>query len=660
MRAAIIVLTLTLATTSLWGQGGGVALSSPRDEVLSRAYLDERVSLLESDGLLSAEEAALWRERYEDLLRHPLDIRIATEDELLSIPLLGTYQVYQLIRYRNEQRHSFTELSDLKLIDGWDEELIAYLYPLLRLSTQESDRHSWNRLMAEGQSRFSLSATRPWSAREYTEGYIGSPESLSLRYRWQSAGRISLSLGADKDSYEPWRYGRHRGFDSYHGHVALSDWGIVRRAVLGQYRVSWAEGLILAQGFRSRSLLPDMSSTERGIVPSSGLSEYGLSQGLGIEVALSSRLLLSALGSWQSRDASLDEEELLARGLAEGGLHRTAKEWERRHALSVRHYGLRLAWQLGRWQLAGQGISYDWGGVALATALGASTRERLRALRRHANASLSYRYVSPSGRITFSGEGGLSSLGAMAQLHRLRVRSETLGEWQLVARYISPDYWAFLGQGQTHYQRPNNEMGLGLGLRPELGIRQLKVELEGDWYRSADIRRRDEIERGAYLRSVLRWADQAPLSALLRFSYRRSNQSPARLGLSLEAKHGAGGWRSNLRIDLAKTNEVESRPWAYALSLRTHYQTSSSWRLWGAVAYHRVQDWSARLYYAEPRLSEQYTSTFLYGQGWRLSLGATGALSRRWSIGLRYVQHQLRAPRPSRRELSAQLIYVSR
>ncbi len=536
--------------------------------------------------------------------------------------------------------------------------MVAYLYPLIRLGSRASRRTTWNSLIDEGRSRLSLLASRPWLSAEQRADYVGSPESLSIRYRWQSAGRISLYLGADKDSYEPWRYGRHKGFDSYHGHIALRDWGVLRRVVLGQYRVSWSEGLVLTQGFRSRGFGLGATSGERGIVESSGLSEYGISQGLALELGLGKHLSLSALGSWRYLDGSIDEEEQLARGLVEGGLHRTAKDWERRHALGARHYGLRLAWQSGPWHLAWQGVHYDWGGVALAKAIGASTAERLRGLDRHSNASLSYRYTSPSGRVLLSGESALSSLGAWAQLHRLRVRSEGLGAWQLVARYIAPDYWAYLGQASTHYQRPNNELGLGLGLSPELGVRRLRLELEGDWYRSVDTRRRGLVERGGYVRTLLRWAEQRPLSALLRLSYRWGNLSPERLGLSLQARHTAGPWRSDLRLDLAKVYEAEPKPWAYALSLGAQYRLSSAWRLWASSAYHRVEDWDARLYYAEPRLSEQYSSVFLYGQGWRFSLGASGAVGRRCSLGLRYVRHQLRAPRPSRSELALQLIYL--
>lgn len=621
IRLSLIALTILSLSPTLFGQSKGQEPTSQEIE-LSRAYLQKELSHHLADGSLTTAIAEMYEEQYESLLASPLDIGKLSLSDLLSIPFVGEYEAYQFINYRSREGE-IQDLCELKMIPSWTDELVSYLLPLLRLRVANAeDKPKWNALLEGGKSRLSLIAKRPFSPKPKDE-YIGSPEALSLRYRYQSAGHLSAFLGADKDSYEPWRHQRHRGFDSYHGHLALSRLSIIRRLIIGDYRASWSEGLVLRQGFWGRSLFANRGGSLQELRPVSGTSEYGFSRGIAADISLSKGLSLLGLVSSRRIDGRIteDETEELLTSLQEGGLHRTARDWERRHSVKARHYGLGLAYTSGRLSLSLQGLYYDWAGRRLKHALGASYNEALDGIKAQHNISLGYRYASARGSVSLSGEVAQSKRSALATSHHLRLSGEGWGETHLALRYISKNYWAYLGHADTHYQRPNNEVGVALGYQSQPFWR-IKLQAEGEWYRSLAERRANEIEGGALLRLRAERPIGKDLSLGLMSSYRYAKTSYDRWSGSAYLHYTQRKWAFRLRSDLTKPITNEALPLGYALSTELRYN-NHIWRAWASLAYHEVADWRGRIYYNMPRLSEEYTMGWLYGRGIVASLGGS-------------------------------------
>lgn len=626
IRLSLIALTILSLCPTLFGQSKGQMPTSQEIE-LSRAYLQTEISHRLAEGSLTTATAEMYEEQYESLLASPLDVQRLNLSDLLSIPFVGEYEAYQFINYRSRQGE-IQDLSELKMIPSWTDELVSYLLPLLRMEVANSeDKAKWNALLEGGKSRLSLIAKRPLNQKPKDE-YIGSPEALSLRYRYQSAGHLSAFLGADKDSYEPWHYQRHRGFDSYHGHLALSRLSIINKLIVGDYRASWSEGLVMRQGFWGRSLFANRGGRLQELRPVSGTSEYGFSRGIAADIRLSQGLSLLGLVSSRRIDGRITEgetEELLT-ALQEGGLHRSARDWERRHSVTARHYGVGLAYTSGRLSLSLQGLYYDWAGRKLKHALGASYNEALEGIKAHHNISLGYRYSSRRGSVALSGEVAQNKKSALATSHHLRLSGESWGEAHIALRYISKDYWAYLGQADTHYQRPNNEVGIALGYQPQAFWR-IKLQAEGEWYRSLAERRAKQVEEGALLRLRAERPIGKGLSLGLMSSYRYSKTSYDRWAGSAYLHYMQRKWAFRLRSDLTKPIAETALPLAYTLSTELRYN-DNIWRAWGSLAYHEVGDWRGRIYYNMPRLSEEYTMHWLYGRGIVASLGAGRSFGR--------------------------------
>jgi DNA uptake protein ComE-like DNA-binding protein len=82
-------------------------------------------------------------------LFQPLDLNLASDDELRSLILLTVYQQEQLIAYRREN-YPLLSIYELQAVPGWDVETINRLKPLLRLSIAEGkDTRSLKRRLME-------------------------------------------------------------------------------------------------------------------------------------------------------------------------------------------------------------------------------------------------------------------------------------------------------------------------------------------------------------------------------------------------------------------------------------------------------------------------------------------------------------------------------
>ena len=633
MKVAIIFCSCLLLYCRLAAQK---QISTPLSfEGASRDYFNERISTLIDDGLLAEDARRDCLERYESLLEQPLDINEASQEDLLSIPFMSEYLAYQLIHYRTEHHGIIGDISELKTITGWDDErFIAYVYPLLRFNTPDALRQKKQNFWAGASGRLTALLQRPIA--QASNKYIGSPEGVSLGLFWSKRGLWSIFLGADKDSYEPWRYQGHRGFDSYHGHIALESLGLMKRLIVGQYRASWAEGLVLSQSFRQPSLLTNRTSTYR-YTPSRGTSNYNIGQGVLIELGRSRGLSLSTLFSQRPLDAGIKEEDYVS-SVASSGLHRTALEWSKRHQLRETYYGLRLAWTHGAWTLSLQGLYYQWGGKRLRHAMGASYRESLDGLKHFANASLAYHYRSERGRLKASGEFAQAQNKSIATNHTLYYQGERLGTLALSVRYIAPDYWAYLGHARSHYAYPNNEMGLGWGFHSRDWWRGVDMQLEGDFYQSVKPRRKGMIERGTYVRLNLEGHLTSLWTWRLRTAYRYSNVASSRLHFAIGLKSQGVRWIKDVQATIVHSNVHKSL--AYAISTRLSYQLANKTRAWLSLNWYRVDHWQQRIYIYENQLQREYSNVWLYGRGLGFNVGLKHQINKAIGLGLRFSRYQ--------------------
>lgn len=610
LRLMGFVVLLELTTT---GQLLAQTSAEPSKLISIRTHILSELATWLSEGLISEEEYEHSLEVLERLLLQPLDINTATEDELQDIPLLSDYQIYQLLKARADTG-GFDSVYDLKLLPGWTEETTRWVLPLLRCSAARPRQQS---LWQGGRMSYALTATH-LSGRE--EEHLGNGWGSSLRWGYHTQGGLSAFLGAELDRGEPWVWQTHRGFDSYAGHLAYRGRGALRQLILGDYRVSWGEGLLLGQGQTfarlGRALGRSRASTLR---PISGVSEANKLRGLAVEYAWG-RWQIVGLGSQRSLDGRLGEDATVY-GLREDGLHRTNEQWARRGTVPMTSWGARLAYEGRQLTLGVQHLRYHWGGLRLSTPPGSRGVPSLALLERYSGTSLSYAWLSLSGATRLSGEVARDARGNWATVHELWYRGGW-GEMALSMRKLSESYWSYFGSSALSIGlRPRDEEGLRLSL----STRELApaLELSG----MLDLYRRPSWQAGGIGRYSLAALVYQPSQAIeLRGQWTEHHRPsmPHRRRIRLGAKLLGTDWALELGGTCLWLSQDDRHPRerAYELDGRLRYQLTKALQLWANMIYFDAPSPRTRLYAYEPHTRYDYGSAFLWGTGTRSSVGA--------------------------------------
>lgn len=623
LRIFILSLAIALlAVPALWAQ----RISDPTSIERSRLLIEQKLAeALENEQMTEA-EYILAMNRIEALYISPLDINTVQQDILSGIPLLTPYQTYQFIHHRLN-RGRFRSLYDLKMIEGWDEETLAWALPLFLCKDEATTALGKQVKTGILQGRTHLAINSSYQQGTRSEGYLGPPLGASLRFQYQSKAGLSMALGVEQDRHEPWSYDGRKGFDAYLGHVALSNTGVVKRLVLGDYRVGWGEGLVIAQGYQPRRLSLGGGQT-RGIRPMMGLSEGGRMRGLATDVDLG-RLRLALFASHRRMDGNINEDgEITA--LSDAGLHRTERELRYRHRVAMQTVGAQLIYQTPRLELSLQGIGYGWAGDFLRSATGASHIALLDSMQRHTALSLSYRYVSKQGRLLLSGEIARSSLGSYAIAQSIGYKSAYWGELRLVARLIPDLYWSYYGQTYSHYSRPNDEIGLGVHYERRDLLPDLSLTLSVDLYRPYLEQDGKGHRRGARILNEWTYRTSRTSALTARLSWYQQEGSTNTLRLALQHRAELGAWHLQSKLSASRIDTE----WGWAGQIRISYKPNKGkFSADASAIYHSVDQWAGRFSYFEPRLSYEYGSLLLYQKGYRLSAVGNYKLSNRIRLG---------------------------
>lgn len=615
-----------------------------------KALALESLEQLLAEGLISPEQSQAQLELLEHWLAEPLDLNTASSEELRQFALLSEYQIYHLIKARTDRGGFFGSIYDLKLVQGWDERLLRRLMPFVRVVPRAKPRP---RLLEGGASSAAL--TSSWSNRPLREA-LGGPLATSIRWQYHTRGGLSAFFAAEQDQGEPWSYEGYKGFDAYSGHLSITRLGSLRQIVLGDYRAAWGLGLILSQGYMLSSLgRPLRPRPGRGLTPVSGTAEGNKLRGLALEWEEGS-WQLSAFLSKRWLDGRIDEQGVIY-GLSESGLHRSPAEWRRRAQIPMSAWGLRLGYSTTQLWLALQHLSYRWAGYRLATAQGARGIEQLSHLSGHGNSSLSYLWLSGSGATQLSGELARSALGSWAVVQQLWHRFEGVGDLALELRYFSPLYWAYYSAGVGMRPRPRDEEGVRLSLeRVELS-RGLELGAAVDLYRAVGRASEPKQSRAHLLSLDLLYHPQPSLALTLFIRHHQRPEGTKRQRIRLAATFSSS--EATLRLGTTLLNighrtkrQSNQRAWAFDARLSGQIDSGTHW--WISGLYFDAPLWQTRLYSYEPRTSFDYTPHFVWGKGWRLTLGVKWRIANR--LGLEAKIAHLERGRLSAREQQLWLV----
>ena len=275
----------------------------------------------------SEEEMESLYEDLADLLEHPIDLNQAGEQELARLPFLDERQKAALAGFLDRHR-PLAGVSDLLLIEGWDEWTVRALRPFIVVETsRDNDRKGPGygpfrqrlRIKTDGSLQRKKGYLDSDSLRRLSKAYLGSPLAASLVWQGQYSRHWQGGLATEKDAGE-------KGIDYLSGYLQYKEGGRLKNLVLGDYHVSMGRGLVCHAGTYGgkAAAAAALMGQGSGLRPHRSTAETGSLRGGGLQLDLGRHGSLMAFYSRQRIDTR--KQDSLFTSLKKDGLHRTLNE----------------------------------------------------------------------------------------------------------------------------------------------------------------------------------------------------------------------------------------------------------------------------------------------------------------------------------------------
>lgn len=317
------------------------------------------------------EGEADYDEVYEYLFQlyaKPLNLNIATREDLLSVYLLSDRQVSNFINFR-ERYGPLLSIYELQFIPGFDRSAIARLLPFVMVGEAgQGQKLPFHQRMAQADQlwfmrydvylepkRGDLIAADTLSGMPAHSYYPGSSGKLLSRMRISSRNDFSFGFTAEKDAGEVFAWvpqAKQYGMDFWSFHAHLEDKGRLKDLIMGDYSLRFGQGLVLGSGFsmgKGAETVQTVRFRNTGIRPYTSAAETGFFRGAAGTYSIPvyrSNLEITTFYSNSNEDGKLQTDTLTGsqyfNAIAGSGLHRTASEVAGRDKIIKRTIGSHL------------------------------------------------------------------------------------------------------------------------------------------------------------------------------------------------------------------------------------------------------------------------------------------------------------------------------
>ena len=420
----------------------------------------------------------------------PLNINKCTAEDLQALRVLTESQIVNIIRYRENYGNIISKY-ELQAIPGMDLRSIDNLLPFVRLEGGFEDfRVPIHKMIAEGDNVLYLRWDRVLNEvvndkknceldTTRNNCFKGDLNRLYARFRHTYENRLSYGITAEKDEGEEFFSGSNpQGFDFYSAHFALKEYKPwLKDLIIGDYAVSFGQGLILFSGFGSgkNAFATDIKKTERVIRPYTSRDEVQFLRGAAATIRPIDNIELTIFGSKRNRDGNLLDADTLEidddlrefSSLQLSGLHRTESEIADEGVIGLTEYGGNLTYKKHHFSI-GANVLFTRFDEPL------NRSEQLYNLFRFegeslTNMSLDYSYVFRN--FHFFGETALSDNGRVATINGLLIGLDRRLDLALLHRRLPPDYLHINADPFAESSQGNNEEGFYIGLRAQINNR---------------------------------------------------------------------------------------------------------------------------------------------------------------------------------------------
>jgi hypothetical protein len=470
-------------------------------------------------------------ERLNYHLKHPLDLNKASSAQLKELVFLSPLQIGNLSEHiRNTGR--LANVLELQAIDGFDLQTINLLLPFITTGTLSNvSGLNLSKLYVKGTHDLILRYGRILETQKgFTDlpgsRYLGTPDKLLLRYKYNYSDFLSAALVMEKDAGE-YVLRKKTGTDHLSFHISFNKPGRLKKLVIGDYSLQFGQGLTLWSGF-SFGKGPDVTSVaskDIGLRAYNSSNEASFFRGLAATVGLFPNINLTSFVSFKKMDASLKypaDGSLALQTINISGLHRTATELKNQKSLEQLVYGTVLQYTADQLNMGIVGYKSDYQhefvtGNQLYDKYGFTGKHLI-------NTGFHYNYTFKN--CYFYGEWAHSLYGGWAFINGALASFSSKVSLVMLHRRYDRDYHSFFSNGVGEATEISNENGIYTGMN-YMPSRRWTFSAYSDFFRFPWLKYRvDSASSGYELLGQTTFTPNKTFKALIRYKREIKQQNP--------------------------------------------------------------------------------------------------------------------------------------
>ena len=408
------------------------------------------------------------------LSENPFNLNKVTAEQLRQIPFLSDIQIMNILDYQKRQGE-FVSIYELKNIKFMDMETIELILPFVYVGEIDKTRPlSIKNILKYGTNELMLRYDRGLNEKsgykdvpdsilqQYpNRKYVGEPFYTSLRYSHSFDNRLQMGVVAEKDAGEAFWNKRNKGYDYYSAHVLLKDIGKIKTLAIGDYKVSFGQGLVISNDFTpSRSsILSQAERRNNGFRRHYSTNENDFFRGIASTISLK-KFDISAFYSYRKADATADETTISS--FKTDGMHRTEGDLDKKRNINIQTFGGNIRYISPQFIVGITALTYSFGGLSVEPELRPYNIFYFRGKR---NTNIGTDYTWKHRQFTFFGETALSENGGMATLNAIQWNVSTSFRSIILYRNFSRKYQALYGNAFSLNSTVQNEEGLYVSMQ---------------------------------------------------------------------------------------------------------------------------------------------------------------------------------------------------
>lgn len=596
----------------------------------------------------------IW-EQLQDFKSHPVNLNHITAEQLETFPFLNSLQIQSLLQYR-KLLGDFISIYELQAVPGLDIKTIHQLLPYVYVGNKNPFASSyrikdffrkgnWDMLL---RYKRDVEKKRGFLEDEasHQSHYLGGPDALLFRIRYQFLGHLSIGVTADRDAGEPFFSHGQKGFDFYAVHFFLKDYRAINALVIGDYQVNLGQGLVNRQGltFGKGSMVMNTDRSGAVLRPHTSAMENGFYRGAAVNWG-KKHWNTTLFISYSSEDANLTSPDSLSgyfKGFQSSGYHRSISELEDKNSVRLFSGGGSLRYNFSKGHIALNAVYHHFSDTMQHSnqpydLYGAEGKSLL-------NTSIDYAFYLR--KFYFFGETAVDKNDAIATVNGLLMSPDKHVDLSLVYRNYQPPYNSLYAQAFGENSEPKNENGLyiGVAVRP---ISHWQMNAYGDIFQFPWLKYRvDEPSQGSEYFVQLTYTPSKMLTGYVRY---RNKKKPLNIltddpmaevtptikkNIRMEVQWQLSDYFSlRDRIEGSSFRENKNKPgYGYFIAQdvlwKTNKRLSGNFRL----GWFHTDGYNERIYAYENDVRFAYSIPFFYGKGIRCYANLRANISRNMSI----------------------------